>query len=367
MKKKILSILMLVAILLSVVACTDNSKKTTDDKKDAKVENSKEEVKDEKKADEKAEEKKEEKKEEAKEEKAEEKKEEKAEEKKEDKAEDKKEAAATLEGEYLVTPEYVKENLENDKIIFVDARGEDGAKSGTVPGAIAVAWPALADMEGKEAGDEGWGHILEAKALSEKLSAFGLDMEKEIIIIANGKDGWGDDGRILWELLAAGYKNVKMVNGGIDAIKAAGVELVKEVAKPEEAKVEVEEIDFTHVIDTKELSEKIADYKVVDTRNTDEYEGAVKFGEAKGGRIPGAIHVQFIDLFGEDGMLKSKEDLIAMFTDAGLKPEDNIVTYCTGGIRSAYMQLVMHMCGFENVKNYQGSYYCWAKVNEVEK
>lgn len=41
-----------------------------------------------------------------------------------------------------------------------------------------------------------------------------------------------------------------------------------------------------------------------------------------------------------------------MFEDAGLSKEDHIITYCTGGIRSAYMQLVMEMCGFENSENY---------------
>ena len=41
-------------------------------------------------------------------------------------------------------------------------------------------------------------------------------MNKEIIIFSNAQDGWGDDGRILWTLLAAGYENVKMVNGGYE-------------------------------------------------------------------------------------------------------------------------------------------------------
>jgi thiosulfate/3-mercaptopyruvate sulfurtransferase len=52
--------------------------------------------------------------------------------------------------------------------------------------------------------------------------------------------------------------------------------------------------------------------------------------------------------------------------DAGLEPDDEIVTYCTGGIRSAFMQLMMEMEGYQKVKNYEGSYYNWAAVNEVE-
>lgn len=41
-----------------------------------------------------------------------------------------------FEGKYVVTADYVKENL--DDIIIVDARGEDEAKKGTVKGAVAT-------------------------------------------------------------------------------------------------------------------------------------------------------------------------------------------------------------------------------------
>ena len=42
------------------------------------------------------------------------------------------------------------------------------------------------------------------------------------------------------------------------------------------------------------------------------------------------------------------------------------MTYCTGGIRSAFMQLMLEMQGYGNVKNYDGLFYNWAAVNEVE-
>ena len=56
-----------------------------------------------------------------------------------------------FEGKYIVTADYVKENL--DDIIVVDARGEDEAKKGTVKGAVATTWQYLATCEDGEAGD----------------------------------------------------------------------------------------------------------------------------------------------------------------------------------------------------------------------
>ena len=55
-----------------------------------------------------------------------------------------------------------------------------------------------------------------------------------------------------------------------------------------------------------------------------------------------------------------------MFEEAGLSKSDEIVTYCTGGIRSAYTQLVLEMCGFEKSYNYDQSFWRWAVVGEVE-
>ena len=105
---------------------------------------------------------------------------------------------------------------------------------------------------------------------------------------------------------------------------------------------------------------------MVDVRTDEEYEGAILYDESKGGHLPGAIHIRYTDLFDDAGYLKSNEELTKMFEDAGLSKDDEIVTYCTGGIRSAYTQLVMEMCGFEHTYNYDQSFWRWAVVGDVE-
>ena len=274
------------------------------------------------------------------------------------------EEKVAFEGEYVVSAEYVKENLDN--IILVDARGEDEAKKGTVAGAIATTWGYLATCEDGVAGDPNWGCILDTERLSERLGELGLAKDAEIVLFANAEKGWGDDGRIAWELIAAGYENVKIVDGGIEALKASGVEIVKGAAIPEPVEVTVEAIDETHVINTDELKSIYDECKIVDVRDDKEYEGKTLYGEANGGHLPGAIHIKYTDLFNSDSTLKSNEELTKMFEDAGLSKDDHIVAYCTGGIRSAYMQLVMEMCGFENSENYDESFYRWCVSEELE-
>ncbi|NLM06355.1 MAG: sulfurtransferase [Tissierellia bacterium] len=276
------------------------------------------------------------------------------------------EVAEGFTGNYVVSPSYVKDNLNNENVIFVDARGEDAAKKGTVPNAIVMTWQQIADVEGKKPGDEGWGHMLEKGLLAERLGALGLDKNKEIVLFAEGKNGWGDNGRILWELKAAGYKNLKMVDGDFSKIKDTGIEITTDITPHEPVEVVIDEMDYKNTINTKELTESFDNYLVIDSREKDEYDGATKYGEAKGGHLPKSINIPYTSMFDENGMLISNEKMEALFKDAGLNKDDEIVTYCTGGIRSAYMQLIMEELGYNNVKNYEGSYYNWAAINEVE-
>lgn len=278
-------------------------------------------------------------------------------------AEQEEEKTEAFSGEYVVDAAYVKENIDN--IILVDARGDEKAE--TVKGAVSVMWQYFATCEDGASGDENWGCILDTKRLSERLGEKGFAKDKEIVLFAASQDGWGDDGRIAWELIAAGYDKVKMVDGGFQALKDAGLETQKGGSEPEAVEVTVESIDGTHVINTEELKADYDSYKVIDVRADEEYNGEVLYGEAKGGHLPGAIHIRFTDLFQADGTLKSNEDITTMFEEAGISKDDQIVTYCTAGIRSGYMQLILEMCGFENSKNYDESFYRWCAVEELEK
>lgn len=272
---------------------------------------------------------------------------------------------AAFTGDYVVSADYVKKNLAD--IILVDARGEEEALKGTIKGATALGWQNLASVEEGASGDEKWGLVLEPAELAKRLGEKGIAKDKEIVLFSAANKGWGDDGRIAWELLAAGYEDVKIVDGGLVALEKAKLEKSVKLKELKPVDVKIDKIDQEHIIRTEELKKDYADYKVVDVREDKEYEGAVMYGEAKGGHLPDAIHIRFTDLFAKDGMLKSNKELTKLFEDAGLAKDDKIVTYCTAGIRSAYMELVMDMCGFKNVKNYDGSYYRWANVEEVEK
>lgn len=271
-----------------------------------------------------------------------------------------------FQGEYVISAKEAVKKTEDEEVLFLDARGSKKAFLGTVKSAVATDWQALSTCEEGNAGDEGWGLVPEADELAKRLGELGIQKDTEIIVLGQPEEGWGEDGRILWELRQAGCTNVKMVDGGISAMKDVGLSTALGASKAETTEIEIESLDKSHDITTEELQENYEDYKVVDVRTKEEYDGAVLNNEAKGGHLPGAVHLAYTDLFRKNGTLKGNEELTKMFEEKGLEKEDEIVTYCTGGIRSAYMQLVMEMCGYQNTYNYGQSFWRWAVVGDVE-
>ena len=275
----------------------------------------------------------------------------------------------SFKGEYLITAKEAKKLMGDDNVIFLDCRGEKYSNKETIKGAAATSWQALGTCEDKygKQGDENWGEVPQPAELSKKLSNLGLDPNKEIVLLGETLGGWGEDARVLWELRVAGYTNLKMVDGGYEALVNAGAETQKGPSKLDKVDVKIDKLDMTHDMETEELQKNYKDYKIVDVRTDEEYEGAKKYNEAKGGHLPGAIHIRYTDLFREDGTLRSQADIDKMLKDAGISKDDKIVTYCTGGIRSAYMQLVLEMAGCKNTWNYDQSFWRWAVVGDVEK
>lgn len=267
---------------------------------------------------------------------------------------------------YIADANWVKENLGKENLLILDARGADTYAKGHIPGAIAVTWQNFADMSGAPGENPNWGTVLEPKALSEKLSAFGISKDKEIVIYTSTKGGWGEDGRIVWMLKRAGFDNVKMLDGGFEYWKAKNYEVSKDIVEPTPATVEVTSLDNSTNIDTEELASKIDDLVVIDVREKNEYEGAQNFGEARGGHLPGAINITFNQFLNSDGTLKTAKEIKAILDENGIEKDDEIVTYCTAGIRSAHMQIVLSMMGYENVRNYDASFYAWAGNADLE-
>ena len=266
---------------------------------------------------------------------------------------------------YIVDLNWLKENMENEDVLILDARGEEAYNKGHIPGSIAVTWQQFSVMQGQP-GDENWGTVLEGKELSEKLSEVGITKDKKIVVYADTQKGWGDEGRIVWMLRGVGLENAVMLDGGFNYWKSEKNEVSKETKKPTPSTIEVSSIDTGVDIKTDELIEKLDKVKIIDVRSSKEYSGAIDYGESRGGHIPGSININFMEFLDKDGTLKEASEIKSILDKNGIKKGDEIVTYCTAGIRSAHMQIVLDMLGYKDAKNYDQSFYAWAGNKDLE-
>lgn len=269
---------------------------------------------------------------------------------------------------YIVDVDWLKENLKNEDTFVLDARGEKEYNKGHIPGSVSITWQQFSNMEGKP-GDENWGTVLESEELSKKLSEVGINDDKKIVVYSDTENGWGEDARIVWMLRRIGMDKPVMLDGGFNYWKSEGNEISKEAVKATPSIVELTSMDNSTNIETQELVEKLDKVKLIDVRSKKEFDGATDYGEPRGGHIPGAINIEFTEFLNDDGTLKNPSEIKAILDKNGIDKNDEIVAYCTAGIRSAHMQIVLDMMGYKNAKNYDQSFNAWAgdKALEVKK
>lgn len=269
-----------------------------------------------------------------------------------------------------INAEMLQADLAN--VVVIDARADKEYNNGHVPGAINITWPMLSNMTPKQS-EVGWGVVLGKEELGAKLGSFGIDGSKAIVVY-NDPKGLGEEGRVYWMLRVAGISNVKILNGGYPAWLTLEGETSKEAPVITPVNFTIANYDIGRIATTEDVKAGLGTVKLIDTRSPEEYRGESNHGEKndKGekalGRIPGAVHLQYADLYNVDGTIKSVAEIQAIVEGLGIKPEDQIITYCTVGIRSGFTAEILRMAGYENARNYNGSFSEWAGTgNAYEK
>ena len=90
----------------------------------------------------------------------------------------------------------------------------------------------------------------------------------------------------------------------------------------------------------------------------------------RGGHIPGAKNIPWLQAINDDGTFKSVEELETLYGKQGITPDKHIICYCRIGERSSHTWFVLkYLLGFPSVRNYDGSWTEWGNMigNPIEK
>jgi len=110
---------------------------------------------------------------------------------------------------------------------------------------------------------------------------------------------------------------------------------------------------------------------LIDVRSPKEFSGELTHMEAypqegclRGGHVPTAKNVPWARAANEDGTFKSADELAAIYNDeVGLQDGDDVIAYCRIGERSSHTWFVLtYLLGFQNVRNYDGSWTEWGNL-----
>jgi thiosulfate/3-mercaptopyruvate sulfurtransferase len=264
--------------------------------------------------------------------------------------------------EVLVSTEWVAQHLNDPSIRLVESN-EDVLlyDTGHIPGAVKVDWhndlndPVVRDYISKE----------QFEAL---MSRLGIANDTTVIFYGDKNNWWAT--YAYWVFQLFGHANAKIIDGGRAKWVAEGRPLTREVPTyPATTYVAKERNDAPiRAFRPDVLAHVRAGLPLVDVRSPGEYKGELlhmadypQEGALRGGHIPGAKNVPWARAANPDGTFKSADELRAIYEEEqGLKPIDDVIAYCRIGERSSHTWFVLtKLLGYENVRNYDGSWTEW--------
>ncbi|MCO1339858.1 sulfurtransferase [Kocuria polaris] len=269
--------------------------------------------------------------------------------------------------ERLVSTEWLAENLGTDSLVVVES-DEDILlyESGHIPGAVKVDWHT-------ELNDEVTRDYVDGAGFAALMSAKGISREDTVVIYGDKSNWWA--AYALWVFTLFGHEDVRLLDGGRDKWIAEGRELTREKPQPEPADYPVVERDDSVIRAYKDdVLAHLGNGPLIDVRSPEEYSGErthmpayPEEGALRGGHIPSAASVPWARAAAEDGTFKQRGDLEDIYLgEAGLAAGDDVVAYCRIGERSSHTWFVLaHLLGFENVRNYDGSWTEWGNAVRV--
>jgi len=258
----------------------------------------------------------------------------------------------------LVTSTWLFEHRGDAGLLIVDTRPREDYEKDHIPGALHHdPYPYHVTDTGPE-GVAGF-----QKQMEEILDGLGLRPQSTVVCYEEISGMRAT--RFLWVLEYLGHSKVKLLDGGLAAWKAHGFPVSREIPKPQTGAFKLEPRE--PVLATyQDFLDRMRRPGVVflDVRRDSEYRGT-EARSARGGTIPGSIHLEWTHNLNQDGTFKNAEELRRLYETRQVTPDKEILVYCHGGYRSANTYLALKLLGYPRVRNYLGSWGEWGNRSDL--
>ena len=271
--------------------------------------------------------------------------------------------------EVLVSTDWVAERLQDSSVRIVESN-EDPLlyPSGHIPGAVQVDWST--DLNDQLRRD-----YLSKAGFDALMSRIGVTPDTTVVFYGDKNNWWAT--YAFWVFQLFGHTNAKVMDGGRLKWEREARPMTRELPSYAPSQYSAPERNDREIRAFRDevLKHYEANKPLVDVRSPAEFSGEKlhmpeypQEGALRGGHIPGAQNVPWGRAVNpDDGTFKSSEELRAIYEgEKGLKPDNDIITYCRIGERSSHSWFVLkYLLGYDNVRNYDGSWTEWGNLVNV--
>ncbi|MGI8921610.1 MAG: sulfurtransferase [Solirubrobacteraceae bacterium] len=205
------------------------------------------------------------------------------------------------------------------------------------------------------------------------LGGLGIGNETTVLLYGD-KNNWFA-AYAYWYLKLYGHADVRLIDGGRQKWIDEGRELVTETPSPTAVAYTAREKDESlraRRQDVLDILETESDH-LVDVRSPQEYSGELiampgyeQEGAQRGGHIPTAKSIPWAKAVNDDGTFRTADELRALYAAQGIDESKPTTAYCRIGEHSSHSWFVLReLLGFENVRNYDGSWTEWGNLVDV--
>ena len=265
--------------------------------------------------------------------------------------------------EVLVSTEWLAAHLDDSAIRIVESN-EDSAlyPARHIPGAVQVDW--TGDLHHPTCRD-----YLDRPAFEALLSRLGITRETTIVFYGDKHNWWACFAFWIFQLF--GHGNAKILDGGRLKWEKEGRPFTRDLPDHTPTRYVAAERDDRRIRIFRDevLRHSAAGRPLIDVRGPEEFSGEMtqmpeypQEGVLFGGHIPGAKNVPWARAANPgDSTFRTAAELRAVYEgDAGLRPDQDVVTYCRIGERSSHTWFVLrYLLGYPTVRNYDGSWTEW--------
>lgn len=263
----------------------------------------------------------------------------------------------------IVSPEWLATNTNNPQVVIIDCRfsladpelGQKQYQESHLPGAFYLDLNRdLASSVGKHGGRHPLPNI---EKLADKLSAIGIN-SAETLVVAYDDSRLAFAARLWWLLRYMGHSKVALLDGGFSGWKAAGYPVTNILPEPREGNFVAHlqqdlAVDIEAVKERKDLPGKV----LVDSRESERYEGLREPIDPIAGHIPGAVNYPWQGVTDETGKVRSTSEHKQRWTE--LEKAEEIIVYCGSGVTACVNLLSLEIAGIPDAKLYVGSWSDW--------